>query len=129
MRGPMRRRLASLASLRPQDVLDLAVLLAAVIFVLFQLHPELLIKNTTPTGGAMVAHAWDPAYLPDHLLPHWRLSRWSSDWYAGFPALHFYFPLPSILIVLLTAVLPYDIAFKLVTVAGVLSLPVCAYAF
>ena len=47
----------------------------------------------------MGAHVWAPAYLRDHLLPHGRITGWTPDWYAGFPALVFYFPLPSLLIV------------------------------
>ena len=35
----------------------------------------------------MGAHVWGPAYLRDHLLPHGRLTGWTPDWYAGFPAL------------------------------------------
>ena len=77
----------------------------------------------------MGAHVWLPAYLRDHLLPHFRLTGWAPDWYAGFPALVFYFPLPSLLIVILNVILPYNIAFKLVTVSGLLTLPVAAWAF
>ena len=43
--------------------------------------------------------------------------------FAGMPVLTFYFPLPSWLIVFLSFVLPYAIAFKLVTVLGILTLP------
>jgi hypothetical protein len=104
-----------------------AVILAATVFVFVELQPSLLFRNTTPSGGDMGAHVWGPAYLRDHLLPHGRLTGWTPDWYAGFPALHFYFPLPSLLIVALDVVLPYGIAFKLVTVLGLLTLPVAAY--
>lgn len=110
-------------------VVDAVVVLAATVFVLGQLHPELLIANTTPSGGDMGAHVWGPAFLRDHLLPHGRLSGWSPDWYAGFPAYQFYMVVPSLLIVLFDVVLPYGIAFKLVTVLGLLSLPAAAYAF
>src|SRR5207245_7935821 len=113
----------------PETLVTIAVLAAAVVFVFVQLQPHLLFTNNTPAGGDMGAHVWGPAFLRDHLLPHGRLSGWAPDWYAGFPALTFYFPLPSLLIVLLGLVLPYGVAFKLVTVLGVLSLPVCAYAF
>ncbi|MCU1462351.1 MAG: hypothetical protein JWO37_2426 [Acidimicrobiales bacterium] len=106
-----------------------AVLAIAVLFVFVQLQPRLLFANTTPAGGDMGAHVWGPAYLRDHLLHHFRLTGWAPDWYAGFPALHFYFPLPSLLIVVLNAVLPYNIAFKLVTVLGILTLPVAAWFF
>jgi hypothetical protein len=101
----------------------------AVLFVLRHLQVNLLLANTTPSGGDMGAHVWAPAYLRDHLLPHGRLTGWTPDWYAGFPALTFYFPLPSLLIVVLDVVLPYGVAFKLVTVLGLLALPVACYVF
>src|SRR5437588_9738267 len=122
----------------------------------------------------MGAHVWGPAFLRDHLLPSGRLTGWTPDWYAGFPAYAFYMVLPALMIVVLNAGLhgwaalvpaalavylgyrawrapaqstrrhlllgagaavavcliglPYDVAFKVVTVAGLLSLPVAAYA-
>ena len=69
------------------------------------------------------------AYLRDVLIPSGRLSGWSPDWYAGFPAYQFYMVVPSLLIVLLDVVLPYGIAFKVVTISGVIALPVAAWAF
>ncbi len=154
--------------------IDLVVVGLCVGFVLWHLQPNLLLRNTTPAGGDMGAHVWGPAYLRDHLLPHGRVSGWSPDWYAGFPAYQFYMVLPSLLIVLLdvgihgplavvpalaalglagVAVarrhdrrvcmaagvgavlalclvgLPYGVAFKLVTVSGVTTLPIAAYLF
>jgi hypothetical protein len=153
---------------------DLVVLAACVVFIVLQLQPGLLIRNTTPAGGDMGAHVWAPAYLRDHLLPDLRLTGWTPDWYAGFPAFQFYMVVPSLLIVVLDAGihgaaawlpalagvafvavavwqrhvprrrnlaivmavlafvlvgLPYGVAFKLVTVSGVVTLPVAVYAF
>jgi 6-pyruvoyl-tetrahydropterin synthase related domain len=153
---------------------DLAVLSACVIFIVLQLQPNLLVRDTTPAGGDMGAHVWGPAYLRDHLLPHGQLAGWTPDWYAGFPAYQFYMVVPSLVIVLLDAGihgwlgvvpaaagavlavlavarrddrrarnlaivgavvafslvgLPYGVAFKLVTISGVVTLPVAAYAF
>jgi hypothetical protein len=71
---------------------------------------------------------WWPAYLRDHLLP-WRIAGWSSDFYGGFPAGQFYFPVPALLILALDLVAPYNVAFKLGTVAGAAFLPVGAYVF
>lgn len=107
----------------------LAVLAACCLFLLFQQQPHLLLRNTTTAGGDTGAHVWWPAYLRDHLLPQWRLAGWSPDFYAGFPAGQFYFPLPALLIVALDVVLPYNIAFKLVTALGPILLPVGAYGF
>ena len=110
-------------------IVSAAAVGGAVVFVLSQLDPSLLLANTTTTGGDMGAHVWAPAYLRDHLLPDGRLTGWAPDWYAGFPALTFYFPLPSLLIVGLDLLLPYDIAFKLVSVSGIVALPVAMWAF
>ncbi len=105
------------------------VVVAGAVFILLQLQPGLIAANTTAAGGDMGAHVWGPAYLRDHLLPHGRITGWTPDWYGGFPALHFYFPLPSLLIVALDLVLPYTVAFKIVTVLGLLSLPAAAAVF
>jgi hypothetical protein len=101
----------------------------ASLYVWFTLQPDLLLANTTANGGDTGAHVWWPAYLRDHILPKWRLTGWAPDWYAGFPAGVFYFPLPSLLIVALDVFLPYNVAFKLVTVLGPVMLPVAAYSF
>ncbi|HEY0397735.1 MAG TPA: 6-pyruvoyl-tetrahydropterin synthase-related protein, partial [Acidimicrobiia bacterium] len=101
----------------------------ASLYVWFTLQPDLLLSNTTANGGDTGAHVWWPAFLRDHILPKWRLSGWAPDWYAGFPAGAFYFPLPSLLVVVLDIFLPYNVAFKLVTALGPVMLPVAAYAF
>jgi hypothetical protein len=106
------------------------LVVGSMLFVFAQLQPGLLFKDTTPAGGDMGAHVWAPAFLREHLLPKLRLSGWAPDWYAGFPAYQFYMVLPSLLIVFLDVVLflPYNVAFKLVTVSGLVALPLCAYA-
>ena len=113
----------------PWRFVGLLVVLASCVTVLAALHPELLIRNTTTAGGDMGAHVWFPAYLRDHLLPQWRIAGWAPDWFAGFPAGQFYFPLPAVLVLLGDLVLPYDVAFKIVTVLGVVGMPAAAYAF
>jgi hypothetical protein len=114
------------------DRVELWVSLAIVGFccayVLSQLRPGLLVLDTTAAGGDTGAHPWFPAFLRDHLLP-WRLTGWSDDFYAGFPAGQFYFPLPALLIVAADVVLPYNVAFKLVTALGAVALPAAAYVF
>ncbi len=114
---------------RVQRIITGVVIAAAVGFIFAQLHPSLLFANTTAAGGDMGAHVWTPAYLRDHLLPHGRLTGWAPDWYGGFPALTFYFPLPSLLIVLGDLLLPYNVAFKLISVSGLLTLPIATWFF
>jgi len=93
------------------------------------MRPDRIFLANTPAGGDMGAHVLVPAYVRDSLLPSGRLLGWSNDWYAGFPVLYFYFPLPAFTIVFLDVFLPYGVAFKLVAVAGLVALPFAAYVF
>ncbi len=111
-----------------QSVTSFALVALAVVFTISQLEPGLLVTATTPAGGDMGAHVWGPAYLRDTLLPQGKLAGWAPDWYAGFPAYQFYMVVPSLLVVALDVVLPYEVAFKLVTVLGIATLPVAAWA-
>ncbi len=135
-RGRMDRVWLWFAELPPEAFVSLFVVSACVVFVWMQVTQATslfsggnILASNTPAGGDMGAHVWGPAYLRDHLLPQGRLAGWTPDWYAGFPAYQFYMVLPSLAIALLSFVMPYGVAFKLVTVSGVLSLPVCAWAF
>ena len=72
-------------------------------FVVVNLRPWLWFVDTTPTGGDLGAHVWAPAYLRDVLIPEFRLTGWTHDWYAGFPAFTFYMVVPSLLVVMVDA--------------------------
>ncbi len=107
-------------SLTLENIVSLIVVAASSIFVLVEMHPQLLIRDTLPTGGDMGAHVWGPAFLRDELLPNFRLSGWTPDWYAGFPAYHFYMVLPSLMIVALNVGLPPFVAAGfLIVLAGI----------
>ena len=72
----------------------------SVLFVLWVVNPDgLLFTRSTPTGGDLGAHVWGPAYIRDELLPRFRLTGWTPDWYAGFPAYHFYMVVPMLVVV------------------------------
>ena len=103
-----------------------AVMLVSVA-TLTAMAPHLLLVANTPTGGDMGAHVLGPAYLRDVLLPSGRVMGWSNYWFAGFPIFYFYFPLPSLVIVGLDLVLPYGVAFKLVSVLGLVALAPASY--
>lgn len=112
-----------------QAVSSFAVVASMALFVFAQVHPSRIFTDAVPTGGDMGAHVWSPAYLRDHLLPNWQLSGWSMDWYAGLPVYRYYMIPPALLILLLDLVLPYGTAFKIVAVLGLVTLPICSYAF
>jgi hypothetical protein len=93
------------------------------------LGDDLIFDDVTPTGGDMGSHVWAPAYLRDHLLPNFQLSGWSMDWYGGLPVYRFYMVVPALAMVGLDTVLPYGVAFKLVAISGLVSLPFTCWAF
>jgi uncharacterized membrane protein len=113
----------------PEAVLTFVVVAACAIFTFVELEPSNIFSNTTPSGGDMGAHVWLPWFVEHDLLPHFRITGWTMDWYAGFPALTYYFPLPMLAIVALDVVMPYNIAFKVVVVSGLIALPIVVWAF
>lgn len=158
---------------RLEKIVTALIVTASALFVFWQLQPNLIFTDSTPTGGDMGAHVWGPAFLRDELLPNLRLTGWTPDWYSGFPAFHFYMVLPALAIVIVdvglhpliaipavTALaagalytrsvgqhvlarrlfiallvltpliisLPYNVAFKLIAVSGVVLFPVAAWA-
>ena len=114
-------------TLRRIPPLPAILLVATSLVILIVMNPALILSSTTPTGGDMGAHVFGPAFLRDTLLPEGRVMGWSNDWFAGFPAFYFYFPLPSLVIVFLDFFLPYGVAFKVVTVLGVLAMAPAIY--
>lgn len=123
------RAFRSLGRWGPETWITLAIVAACVLFTFTQLSPSDVFSSSTPAGGDMGAHVWGPAYMRDHLLPSFRLTGWTPDWYAGFPAYQFYMVLPSLAIALLSFIIPYGIAFKLIAISGVLTLPIACWAF
>ncbi len=104
------------------------ITIASVILVtLSQLHPSMLLTNTTTTGGDTGAHIAMPKFL-ETLLSHGQLTGWDPGWYDGFPLYTFYFTIPDLFIAVGGWVIPYDVAFKLGTILGSVTLPVCAWA-
>ncbi|MGZ4727556.1 MAG: hypothetical protein ACXWB2_07545, partial [Acidimicrobiales bacterium] len=131
--GGRRGRLASawhaFLTMPIEGWITLFVVASCAAFVFYSLGPSNVLANNTPAGGDMGAHVWAPAFLRDHLIPSGRLSGWTPDWYAGFPAFTFYMIIPSLAIALLSYVIPYGIAFKLIAISGVVTLPIAAWAF
>ena len=93
------------------------------------LHVPSMFTNNTPTGGDIGAHVLMPQIIRDVLLPSGLIAGWSDAWFAGFPAMYFYFPVPMTTAVLLGLVLPTGVTLKLVISAGVVALPVVTYFF
>ena len=112
---------------RKQSIADYAILFAIFLFLLDYFEPKYLLSETITTGGDTGSHYYTAEYLRNHLLPKGRISGWTQGNYAGFPILQFYFPLPFLLMVALSYLIPLQIAFKVVSVLGLFLLPGFTY--
>lgn len=121
------RRWQSVKDYSTQDWIGI-IIVALITVTLFKfVSPSKLFADTTTNGGDTGAHVYAPAFLRDNLLSDFRLSGWSQDWYAGFPIYQFYMVLPALFILVLDLVMPYNVAFKLVTVSGIVLQPMVVY--
>jgi hypothetical protein len=127
MRDPEREDLVEKGSFQDWAPTFLAfIAIYATLLVFYK--PSLIFSITTTAGGDTGAHHYPAQYLIQELLPHFRLTGWAPGWYAGMPMLTFYFPFPFLLIAILDWFMPYELAFKMITILGVFILPATAYA-
>ncbi len=110
-------------------VLGFVAVLGATIFVIWQLRPGLLFSPNMDVGGDNAGHIVTPYFLIHDLLPQGRITGWDPQWFEGFPLYVFYFPLPALFVAAFSVAFPYAVAFKLVTVLGLVTFPVSAWAF
>ncbi|MDD5760635.1 MAG: 6-pyruvoyl-tetrahydropterin synthase-related protein [Candidatus Pacebacteria bacterium] len=85
---------------------------------------DLVFLDTMVGGGDTGSHNYI-AYYSREIFP--KMKWWSPDWYAGFPFLYFYPPLLYYLTTLFGFVVPLNIAFKLITLAGTFLLPIAIF--
>jgi hypothetical protein len=127
---PLRRLLRArpvVISTRARLIVEAGVFTGILALLLVYFTPNLILSETTTTGGDTGAHVYAPWYLRTHLLEKGLVSGWSPGWFAGFPMLHFYFPLVAAFQAVVSFVIPYEIAFKLGTILGIFFMPVGAY--
>lgn len=99
------------------------------LFVLWQLHPSLLVRATTPGFNDLAGHYYTARQLRYRLLPRGEVFGWSMGWFTGYPVFTFYVPVASLVVAALGWLIPVDVALKLVAALGPVSLPLAAYAF
>ncbi|HYR96969.1 MAG TPA: 6-pyruvoyl-tetrahydropterin synthase-related protein, partial [Candidatus Binatus sp.] len=108
-------------------VLDVATVGAALGFVASYFPGSVMLAPTTTNGGDMGTHYYPAYYLRHVLLPRGQVIGWCPGNYAGYPLFQFYFPLPFMVMAGLSTVIPFQVAFKVVTQLGTVLLPLCAY--
>ena len=110
-------------------IIDAAIMAVIFCFLLCYFEPHWFFSKTTTTGGDTGSHYFTAQYLADYLLLHGKISGWCQGSLGGYPMLQYYFPLPFLIMAVISLVVPLQIAFKLVTVLGIFLLPFCAYMF
>lgn len=106
---------------------DLLIFILIGVFLFSFLTPKYIFSLSTATGGDMGSHYPAAVYLKQVLMPAGKIMGWDQGCYAGYPLFYHYFPLPFIIMALISFAIPMQIAFKLVTILGTLMLPVCTY--
>ena len=88
--------------------------------LLIFLRIDLVFSDSLPTGGDMGAHIVPTKFFVSELISNLKISGWSNDWFAGYPAYYFYFPFPAILTYFLNLILPYGVAFKIMVAGSII---------
>jgi ADP-heptose:LPS heptosyltransferase len=123
----MSLRLAEILT-RRRAGLTSGVLLLALTLHLASFFPwRELFSDTLTVGGDTPAHGYLVSQLTTALAASGHIVSWAPGWWCGFPLFQFYFPFPYLLIAGWGTLIPPNIAFKLVTVSGILLFPLCAW--
>lgn len=89
-------------------------------------QPELWFTRSWITGGDTASHVLYVSKFREWFFDG-KITGWMPEVFAGFPAFRFYFPLPFILISLLSLALPIQIATKIIIMLPALLLPLAVY--
>jgi len=95
-------------------------------YLLTYFRPSLLWLDTMISGGDTPSFVRPVRHLRDTLLPAGNPQGWDLGNFGGYAPYQFYFLPPSLLIIALSLVIPFNIAFKLVTVAGTFLTSTCS---
>ncbi|MFH1053361.1 MAG: 6-pyruvoyl-tetrahydropterin synthase-related protein [Candidatus Woesearchaeota archaeon] len=109
-----------------ETIISLLVLLSMTIFLFFYFTPDMLFNNHIPTGGDYGSHLILGHYARENLW-NGNLIGLYPDWMAGMPMFQFYFMLPYVMSALLSYIIPFNIAFKIISVLGIFLLPLFVY--
>ncbi|OYT41270.1 MAG: hypothetical protein B6U86_02685 [Candidatus Altiarchaeales archaeon ex4484_43] len=77
--------------LNPEFITNCISILLILSFLLVFFTPDLILSDTTTTGGDMGSHYVLAHYMKNYLLPHKKLIGWYPHWMAGTPMFQFYF--------------------------------------
>jgi hypothetical protein len=104
-------------------VITALALLAVWALLLSYFRPSLLLLDTMTAGGDTPSFHHPIEYLRDVLLPAGNPQGWDPGNFGGYAPYRSYFLPPSLIVVALSWLIPFNVAFKLVTVLGIFLLP------
>jgi len=110
-----------------ESVSNYLVMFLMFLFLLSHFPASLMLSKTTTTGGDTGSDNYIAGYLRDYLIPHGKLIGWSQGRWLGYPMFQYIFILPYLVMVLMSYAVPLEIAFKIVSVFGVFTLPLFTY--
>jgi len=111
---------------RVQKLFEYAFILALSLWLVSFQQAQLWFQPTWITGGDLASHTLYAQQFYEWVTAG-KITGWMPEVYAGFPAFRFYFPLPFLMISLLAALFPLQVAMKLAVVAPAILLPTAVY--
>src|SRR5262245_47954997 len=88
---------------------------------------NLVFLDSIPSGGDNPTHPVLMQMVGDALFHHGQVVHYAYGFWGGFEAFQFYFPLPYVSGAALALFIPPNVAFKLITLFGILALPPAFY--
>lgn len=107
--------------------LHLLLSLVGSILVGINIPWSFVFSHAIPGGGDNPAHPVLMQSIGDAFFKHFSIIHYSFDFWAGFEAFQFYFPLPYLSGAALSYVFHSHVAYKLITIFGPLFLPFSFY--
>lgn len=104
-------------------VKDIIFSMPGVIFLVFQVPWLELLSPNPIAGGDNPSHPVLMQSLSEAFFGHLSVVHYSYRMWGGFELFQFYFPFPYFLAALLSVVVNSNIAFKLITILGIIFLP------
>jgi 6-pyruvoyl-tetrahydropterin synthase-like protein/tetratricopeptide repeat protein len=105
------------------DAITALALLAVWALLFSYFRPSLLLLDTMTAGGDTPSFHHPIEHLRNVLLPAGYPQGWDPGNFGGYAPYRSYFLPPSLIVVALSWFIPFNVAFKLVTVLGIFLLP------
>ncbi len=110
-----------------ETIINIIILLTVFAYLISYFTPQLMLSATTTSGGDTGSMIYLEKYMAEYLIPNGKISGWSQDRWLGFPIFQFQFPLAYVLMAFLSYAIPMEVAFKLITVLGIFTLPLFTF--